>query len=429
MCSAHFLKDDFFDYYTDGIRRLKPGVKPIIQVPEPRKSGRKRAADSSSDTETASEIDEETESKKSVKTQTSIELPCTHPFSLEILRSICQAGQPNTFQFYTGFNDYEHLMKTLTLLVPDLKRPTLPRCDTKAKHCTELMESDPSSSSNEETESEDENRGSKNVRDRQFKLEDEFLMVLMKLRMGLKHFDLACRFLCSIQTVTHIFTSWINFLYQRLESLEIWPSRDVILESAPGDFRRDYPSTIAIIDCVELKVRTPSIRLKQKESQPYSNNNSNNTFKCLLGTDARGSIVFISPLYTDRISNREICHRSGFFDLLEQKLSSGALHKGDAIMADKKFMIEEELRKLGLKLSISPFLKEAPYFLDEENFVKHSITHHCSYIDATVEKIRNYSILERKLPISMWSKINQIWCVCALISNYQDPCENLSIYI
>ena len=422
MCSAHFLKGDFYDYDTKGIRRLKPGVIQVFQVPKQRKSPRKRKIEPSSDTETASEIDDKNDRNRSVKVQASIEVPCTHLFSLETLTSICQVGKNKVFIFHTGFNDFDHFMKTLTFLVPDLNRLNINYYDKRAKHytaITEFMESDQSSNSDEETESEDESRGTQIIRDQKFKLEDEFLMVLMKLWMGLKHLDLACRFQCSVGTVSRICTSWINFLYLRLGSLQIWPSRDVILQSAPGDFRREYPNTIAIIDCVELKVQTPSAR--QCQSQTYSHYKSTNTFKCLVGTDARGSILFLSHLYTGRISDKEICHRSGFFDLLEKKLASGTIQKGDAIMADKGFMIEEELRKLGLQLNIPPFLKENPQFLEEENILTRSIAHHRIHIERAIGKIRNFSVLERKLPISMCGQINQIWCVCALLSNFQDP--------
>ena len=44
------------------------------------------------------------------------------------------------------------------------------------------------------------------------------------------------------------------------------------------------------------------------------------------------------------------------------KLESGEIKQGDAIMADKGFDIEDELKRLGLKLNIPPFLKDKPGF-------------------------------------------------------------------
>ena len=55
-------------------------------------------------------------------------------------------------------------------------------------------------------------------------VKDEFLLVLMKLRMGLTDIDLAERFNISQSTVSAIFITWINYLYVILGSLKIWPT-------------------------------------------------------------------------------------------------------------------------------------------------------------------------------------------------------------
>ena len=58
--------------------------------------------------------------------------------------------------------------------------------------------------------------------------------------------------------------------------------------------------------------------------------------KCLLGVDAKGGITFISQLY---------------------KVISGEIKKGDSITADKGFDIQNDLKKLDLRLNIPPYLK------------------------------------------------------------------------
>ena len=54
-------------------------------------------------------------------------------------------------------------------------------------------------------------------------VEDEYLLVLMKLRMGLSTLDLAERFCVTESTVVNIFLTWINYLHVTLGSLKIWP--------------------------------------------------------------------------------------------------------------------------------------------------------------------------------------------------------------
>ena len=117
-------------------------------------------------------------------------------------------------------------------------------------------------------------------------VEDEYLLVLMKLRMGLSTIDLAERFCVTESTVVNIFLTWINYLYVTLGSLKIWPHRGIILNNSPVEFLEKYPNNIVIIDATELKIQVPSAL--QKHSETYSTYKSHTTMKCLLGVDAKG---------------------------------------------------------------------------------------------------------------------------------------------
>ena len=140
-------------------------------------------------------------------------------------------------------------------------------------------------------------------------MEDEYILVLMKLRMGLLTIDLAERFCVTESTVVNIFLTWINYLYVTLGSLKIWPHRDMIPHNSPVEFLENYPNNIVIIDATELKIQVPSAL--QKHSETYSTYKSHTTMKCLLGVDAKGGIS--SQLYEGAISNKQVVERSGFF--------------------------------------------------------------------------------------------------------------------
>lgn len=60
---------------------------------------------------------------------------------------------------------------------------------------------------------------------RKLSLEQEFLLVLMRLRMALLVEDLAFRFHFTSSQVSSIFTMWIKFLARELGVLIVWASK------------------------------------------------------------------------------------------------------------------------------------------------------------------------------------------------------------
>ena len=89
---------------------------------------------------------------------------------------------------------------------------------------------------------------------------------------------------------------------------------------------------------------------------------SHTTLKCLIGVELRGGIIFIFQLYEGSISDKEIVKRSGFIEILKQKLTADEIKIEDAIMTDKGLDIEDKLKQIGLRLNIPPFLKNVVGF-------------------------------------------------------------------
>jgi len=167
----------------------------------------------------------------------------------------------------------------------------------------------------------------------------------------------------------------------------------------PKDFKEKWPNKVAIIDCTELKIQVPSSLVKQ--SQSYSNYNSTNTLKGLVGVDAKGGFLFASQLYTGSISDKQIVHRIGFIKLLQQKLSFKEVLPGDAIMADKGFAIESDLKKLNLALNIPPFLGTDAQF-DESDVIKtQTIARHHIHVERAIGKVRQLKIFSSPLPVAI----------------------------
>ena len=184
-----------------------------------------------------------------------MEVPCLHRFSINMLKSLCENPQKEVkyFSHFTGFKSYERFTMVLEFVLPDLDRSNIVNWDSKgAKEVTidpnPLFDSEPESVESSSGESSDDEVSVNDDRRYSLGVEDEFLLVLMKLRLGSSNVDLSVRFHVSEATVSKLFTTWINYLYVRLGNLKIWPHRNVIIANMPSNFKEKYPNTVVIID-------------------------------------------------------------------------------------------------------------------------------------------------------------------------------------
>ena len=86
---------------------------------------------------------------------------------------------------------------------------------------------------------------------RKMRLLDEFLLVFMRLRLGLLEQNLAQRFCISVSTVSRVLITWYNVLAANLKHLIVWPSKEVIAANMPDCFKK-FPNTRIIIDSTEF---------------------------------------------------------------------------------------------------------------------------------------------------------------------------------
>ena len=251
----------------------------------------------------------------------------------------------------------------------------------------------------------------------QMPLRQQFLLVLMRLRQNFDLKELAFKFQIDVQSVSTLFNSWIDFMYGRLGNLSVWPHRDSITENMPDNYKAEFPTTFAILDCTEIKIEKPSSLLLQ--SQTYSNYKSTNTLKSLIACDPRGSIMFASTLYTGSISDQEIFKQCKIKDLLKGLLQCGYLEKGDGLMVDKGFLIEKDVEELGLKLNIPPFAKTNIQMPVQDVEKTKKIAKHRVHVERAIAKVKKFKIVSGRIPNTMLGNINQIWFVVCMLSNFQ----------
>ena len=330
----------------------------------------------------------------------------------------------HVFTVYTGFKDYEKFQLVLASVTKGDQGNVL-RWSSNAKAKLDRIDSDQWFSEDRELTDFSPHPGfspSMPNLPRKMKIEDEFLMVMMRIRMGLKVEDLAQRFKISIGTVSELFITWLNFLYIELLSLKIWPHRDYVMEQHPEEFHRRYPTNQIIIDGVEFYLqRSSSLNV---QSQTYSSYKSHNTLKCLVGVDPSGGFMFVSQAFGGRISDKQLVLRSGFLDVIRQKLETGEMLPGDAVMADKGFTIEDELREMDIQLNIPPFRRGELQFSPHDVIRTRSIAAHRIHVERAIRKVKVFGIFDGKQDITVMGTANQLWTVACILTNFMPPILN-----
>ncbi|XP_068687825.1 uncharacterized protein [Montipora capricornis] len=179
----------------------------------------------------------------------------------------------------------------------------------------------------------------------------------------------------------------------------------------PQSFKDKYPKTRVIIDATEIKCQTPSSLVLHSET--FSSYKSHTTFKGLIGISPSGHITFVSQLYAGSISDREITVRSGFLKL--------PFAVGDIVMADKGFTISDLLEPMGVGLNIPPFVGSRSQQNPSEVIATQEIASERIHVERAINKVKNFQLFNQVVPLSLAGSLNQMWTVCAILTNLQNP--------
>ena len=193
--------------------------------------------------------------------------------------------------------------------------------------------------------------GNKPGPSRALSVENEFFMVLCRLKVGLLEDDLAVRFGICQSAVSQIINTWIRFMFFRFKELDLFPSKEIVKLHMPECFVKKCPSTTLIIDATEIYIEKPNNPEAQQVT--FSSYKNTNTMKALVGIVPKGAISFVSTLFGGSISDKESTQQSGLVDKLQH---------GDCIMADRGFNIQEMLASKGVKVNVPPFMNPTGQF-------------------------------------------------------------------
>lgn len=146
------------------------------------------------------------------------------------------------------------------------------------------------------------------------------------------------------------------------------------------------------------------------------------TIKYLIGITPQGLVSFISKGYGGRASDKSVTETSGFLD---------NLLSGDVVMADRGFLIEEEIKNRSAELQIPALTKGKSQLHPLDIEATRKIANVRIHVERIIGQLRQkFTILHQyKFPISLVKKtsatsvstIDRIVGVCCGISNLCAP--------
>ncbi|XP_078656629.1 LOW QUALITY PROTEIN: uncharacterized protein LOC144902867 [Branchiostoma floridae x Branchiostoma belcheri] len=242
----------------------------------------------------------------------------------------------------------------------------------------------------------------------------EFMIVLMKLRLNTPLKDLAYRFNVSLSTVSRIFNLWIVVTDARLACFISWPDRERLWRTMPMCFQYTFDKKVTVL---KFSLTNPQISW---HAQTFSSYLHHNTIKVLIGITPQGSISFVSEAWGGRTSDKFLTENCGFLD---------KLLPGDTVMADRGSTIDESVGLKQGKLVIQAFTKGKAQLdpIDVER--SRGIANVRIHVERVIGLLRRkYTFLEGTIPTDFLAcreskvpMIDRIIRVCSAFVNFCPP--------
>lgn len=244
---------------------------------------------------------------------------------------------------------------------------------------------------------------------RKLQSQDEFLLTLMWLRLGLLKKDLADRFKISETLCGQIFNSWLTAMHKVLSSLVFWPSKEQVSVTKPNRYKH-LPDLRAIIDCSEIFIETP--KDLNLQAATWSDYKHHNTGKFLVAVAPNSAITFCSQVFNGRASDKAISKESGFLDLLEPY---------DMVQADKGFNIQDECAARLVHLQIPPGKRGKAQMSVAQTTKTSRIARLRILVEQVIRRIKSFRIIKYTVPISLVPALDKILKVCCALCNLKKP--------
>ena len=236
--------------------------------------------------------------------------------------------------------------------------------------------------------------------------ENHLLLVLVRIRLGLLTEDLAQRFGISSASVSRIWNSWVPLLANTLRPLIVWQERDVARANIPASFKPAYGKVVSIIDCFEVFIERPHNLTAR--AQTWSNYKHNNTAKYLISITPSGAINFLSAGWGGRVSDKEITLKSGYMDKL--------LH-GDEVLADRGFLVSEEMAAIGVTLRMPSFTRGKKQLSAKEVSSSRKLAHVRIHVERVIGHMKTFLFLQTSVPVNQTHLLDDVVTIVGALHN------------
>ena len=238
---------------------------------------------------------------------------------------------------------------------------------------------------------------------------EEFLMCLMKIRLGLLQEDLANRFNVSKTLTGRIFTTWVKSTASALKSFVFVPDMEYIVSSRPTKFK-SFTKLHTIADATEIFLQTPKNHAAQRVT--WSNYKHHNTAKVLISVTPNGLIAFASEAYGGSISDKQLTIDSGYLDLVDPHTE---------IMVDKGFNIMEECAARFINVHVPPGKRGQSQMMPKEIKKTNDVAKLRILVEQVIRRFKTFHLIAKELPITLTPNLDDIVIICAALTNLQSP--------
>ena len=139
---------------------------------------------------------------------------------------------------------------------------------------------------------------------------DEFLLLLLRLRLGLREKVMADRFKISFSPTNNIIRNRLRGTADTLGKFVFVPNQ--VLNDTKHPHFNPTKNLHSIIDATELYIETPEGHKNQ--CLTWSNHKHHNTMKILAAAAANSLIIFVSKAYSGLISDKTLTNRCNYLD-------------------------------------------------------------------------------------------------------------------